>query len=117
MPMGGGRSIAAGVLALTLGLAGAGARAESPNLGREATPDEIAAWDISIDPSGAGLPAGSGSARQGAATFAAKCAACHGENAAGRPNDALVGGQGTLATAKPLKTAGSDRPDASPLVH
>src|SRR3984957_1040377 len=115
MPMGGGRSIAAGVLALTLGLAGAGARAESPNLGREATPDEIAAWDISIDPSGAGLPAGSGSARQGAAIFAAKCAACHGENAAGRPNAALVGGQGTLATDKPLKTVGSYWPYATTL--
>src|SRR3984957_4818884 len=115
MPMGGGRSIAAGVLALTLGLAGAGARAESPNLGRVATPDEIAAWDISIDPSGAGLPAGSASARQGEAIFAAKCAACHGEKGGGRPNDQLVGGQGTIATDKPVKTVGSYWPYATTL--
>ena len=31
-----------------------------PGLGRAATAQEIAAWDISIPPSGAGLPAGSG---------------------------------------------------------
>ena len=110
-----GISIAAGVLALTLGFAGIAARAESPNLGRDATPEEIAAWDISIDPSGAGLPAGSGTAHQGATIFAQKCAACHGENATGKPNDALVGGQGTLATDKPVKTVGSYWPYATTL--
>src|SRR5580704_17934289 len=65
--------------------------AESPNLGRVAAPDEIAAYDISIGPDGAGLPPGSGTAKQGAAVFAAKCAACHGEKGAGQPNDRLVG--------------------------
>ncbi|HEY4922702.1 MAG TPA: cytochrome c, partial [Xanthobacteraceae bacterium] len=35
--------------------------------------------------------------------------------AAGRPNDALVGGQGTLATDKPLKTVGSYWPYATTL--
>jgi cytochrome c len=90
-------------------------RAQSPDLGRVATPDEIAAWDISIDPSGAGLPAGSGSARTGAAIFAAKCAACHGATGGGRPNDALVGGAGSLATDKPVKTVGSYWPYATTL--
>ena len=49
--------------------------------------------------------------------FAAKCQACHGEKGAGRPNDALVGGFGTLATAdKPaLKTVGSFWPYATTL--
>jgi mono/diheme cytochrome c family protein len=104
-------AIAAGVVTLAC----AGARAESPDLGRVATPDEIAGWDISIDPSGAGLPAGSGNARQGAATFAAKCAACHGEAGGGKPNDQLVGGQGTIATDKPVKTVGSYWPYATTL--
>ena len=33
---------------------------ESPNLGREATPAQIAGWDISVGPDGAGLPPGRG---------------------------------------------------------
>ena len=86
-----------------------------PNLGRVATAEEIAGWDRSIPPSGAGLPAGSGTARQGAAVYAAKCAACHGEKGAGKPADALAGGIGTLATAKPLRTVGSYWPYATTL--
>ena len=90
--------------------------AQSPDLGRVATPEEIAAWDISIDPSGAGLPAGGGTARQGEAIFAAKCAACHGEKGAGKPNDQLVGGSGTLTGDKPpVKTVGSYWPYATTL--
>ena len=37
--------------------------AESPNLGRVASPQEIAAYDISIGPDGAGLPPGRGTAK------------------------------------------------------
>src|SRR5712691_5423991 len=77
-------------VAAVLGLACAGARAESPDLGRVAPPDEIAAWDISIDPSGAGLPAGGG-----------------------KPNDALVGG--SLTATPPVKTVGSYWPYATTL--
>src|SRR3954468_3470799 len=79
--------------------------AESPNLGRTATPEEIAAWDISIGPDGAGLPPGSGTAKQGETVFVAKCLACHGERGAGKPNDQLAGGQGTLGPGKaPVRT-------------
>lgn len=90
-----------------------GASAEGPNLGRVATPDEIAAWDISIGPDGVGLPAGSGSPRQGETVFAARCAACHGQNGGGKPNDRLVGGLGTLAGDNPVKTVGSYWPYAT----
>jgi S-disulfanyl-L-cysteine oxidoreductase SoxD len=55
------------------------------NLGRPATAAEIAAVDIDASPSGAGLPAGSGSAEQGAKVYAANCAPCHGENGEGKP--------------------------------
>ena len=90
------------------------AAAEGPNLGRVATPEEIAAWDISIGPDGAGLPAGSGTARQGEAVFLAKCLGCHGERGAGKPNDQLAGGQGTLASGQtPVKTVGSFWPYAT----
>src|ERR1043165_4839387 len=98
-------------LAMVSGLAFA---ADSPNLGRVATPDEIASWDISIGPDGIGLPPGSGTPKQGEAVYAAKCVACHGEKGAGKPNDQLVGGQGTLPGDKPaIKTVGSFWPYAT----
>ena len=104
--------LAAALLGLGCGVVGA----QSPDLGRVATPEEIAAWDISIDPGGAGLPPGGGTARQGEAIFAAKCAACHGEKGAGKPNDQLVGGNGTLSGDKPpVKTVGSYWPYATTL--
>jgi cytochrome c len=102
--------IAAGAL---LALSSA-AFAQSPNLGKPITPEDLAAWDISIGPDGAGLPPGSGTAKQGEAVFAAKCQACHGEKGAGRPNDRLVGGQGSLpGDQPPVKTVGSYWPYAT----
>ena len=84
------------------------ALAENPNLGRIAAPEEIASWDISIGPDGAGLPPGSGTPKQGEAVYTAKCLVCHGEKGAGKPNDALAGGRGTLAGDQPpVKTVGS----------
>ena len=98
--------------ALALGCGAAGA--ESPNLGRAATPEEIAAWDISIGPDGAGLPAGSGTAKQGETVYLEKCLGCHGERGAGKPNDQLAGGQGTLGPGQaPVKTVGSFWPYAT----
>ena len=86
-----------------------------PAFGTAASAEEIARFDISIPPSGAGLPAGSGTAKQGAAVYAAKCLACHGEKGAGKPADALVGGIGSLATARPVRTVGSYWPYATTL--
>ena len=92
------------------------ALAENPNLGRIAAPEEVASWDISIGPDGAGLPPGSGTPKQGEAVYTAKCLACHGEKGAGKPNDALVGGRGTLAGDQPpVKTVGSFWPYATTL--
>jgi mono/diheme cytochrome c family protein len=79
------------------------AMAESPNLGRPVTAADIAAWDISILPDGTGLPAGSGSAAQGAAIFANKCVACHGEGGKGGQAAAVVGG-GPLDRIDAIKT-------------
>jgi cytochrome c len=63
------------------------------NLGRAASAQEVAALDVDIGPDGEGLPPGSGTAAQGAALFASKCAACHGPGGAGVPPlyPALVG--------------------------
>lgn len=86
---------------------------EGPNLGIEATPEEIAGWDISIGADGDGLPVGSGTPSDGAAIFAAKCAGCHGLQGEGLLNDQLVGGHGSLATDNPAKTIGSYWPYAT----
>ena len=86
---------------------------ETPNLGRDATPAQIAGWDISIGPDGVGLPPGKGTAATGAAVYEQKCQTCHGAKGAGQPNDRLVGGQGTLATKAPVRTIGSYWPYAS----
>jgi S-disulfanyl-L-cysteine oxidoreductase SoxD len=89
--------------------------ADAAQFGRPVTPTDVAPWDISIGPDGAGLPPGSGTAVQGEAVFAAKCQACHGAKGIGGPNDTLVGGAGTLASDKPLKTVGSYWPYATTL--
>ncbi len=92
------------------------ALAESPNLGKAASAEEIAAWDISIGPEGAGLPPGSGTPQQGEQVYLTKCVACHGEKGAGKPNDQLVGGQGSLGPGQtPVKTVGSYWPYATTL--
>ena len=102
--------------AVLLALASPAFAQQSPNLGRPISPEDLASWDISIGPDGAGLPPGSGTVRQGEAVFSAKCQACHGEKGAGTPNDRLVGGQGSLPGDKPpAKTIGSYWPYATTL--
>jgi cytochrome c len=85
-------------------------------MGTPLTPADLAGV-FAIPPSGAGLPAGRGSVSQGAAVYAQKCAACHGENLQGTKASAapaLIGGRGTLTT-KPLKTVESYWPYATTL--
>ena len=107
------RFVAAAVALILLSSA---ALAEGPELGRIATPDEIASWDISVGPDGTGLPSGRGTPKQGEAVYAQKCAACHGEKGAGKPNDQLVGGRGSLSGDQaPVKTVGSFWPYATTL--
>ena len=62
-------------------MGGASAQAQGPSfgIGRAPTPDEIKARDISIGPTGEELPAGKGTAKEGAQVYRAKgCAGCHG---------------------------------------
>jgi mono/diheme cytochrome c family protein len=84
-------------------------------IGRPATPAEIAGWNINIDRYGNNLPPGSGSVSHGHEVFDQQCAACHGAKGEGGVGDRLVGGQGTLATPKPVKTVGSYWPYAPTL--
>lgn len=86
-----------------------------PNLGASPTPAMLAAMDMSIPPSGAGLPVGSGSVAQGQKVYEAKCQTCHGLKGEGKPADPLVGGIGSLGSGKPVRTVGSYWPYATTL--
>lgn len=102
-------------VALACLLAAAPALAE-PQFGQPVSEADLAAWDISIPPSGDGLPEGSGTAVEGAEIYAAKCASCHGENGQGVGNlEPIVGGVGSLDSEQPLKTVGSYWPYATTL--
>jgi cytochrome c len=91
--------------ALAVAAVAGAAAADSPNLGKPIDPADIAPWDISIMPDGTGLPAGSGTPAKGAATFAQKCTACHGDGGKGGVGGALVGGpaRATLDGGKTIK--------------
>src|SRR5215471_5941229 len=77
------RKLSLAVIALLMTLAlclVAWAQSPTYGLGKTPSPEEVRAWDIAISPDGKELPQGSGSAKEGAAIYAQKCAACHGKN-------------------------------------
>ena len=88
------RRLVLGVMAASVAACGGGgAPVHGYGLGRSASAAEIAALDIAIGPDGAGLPAGRGSATDGAVLYTQKCAACHGGKGEGLPGayPALIG--------------------------
>jgi S-disulfanyl-L-cysteine oxidoreductase SoxD len=114
-----GAAMAGGVLFAMAIAAQTSSQTQAPvkyaNIGRAPTAAEIKRWDITVLPNGMGLPDGSGTPAQGEALYRTKCAACHGAQGQGNAalGPALVGGIGSLATAKPLKTIGSYWPYAT----
>lgn len=91
-------------------------------IGRAATPAEVAAWNLDVNPKGVGLPAGKGTAAEGALVYAAKCGSCHGGDgiAAIAPNPRLVGREPrdfsfATATTPVTKTIGNYWPYATTL--
>lgn len=92
-------------------------RAEGFGLGREALPEEVAAWDWDVRPDGTGLPVGSGDVWTGEGLFVDLCSACHGDfgEAVGRW-PVLAGGFGSLDGEDPVKTIGSYWPYLSTVV-
>ena len=78
--------------------------------GKDATPKEIAGWNVDVRPDGKGLPEGQMTVEEGAEVFVKNCAMCHGEFGEGvGKNPVLVGGFGTLKNQ--AKTGGDEGPE------
>jgi len=104
-------------IAFTLLCSAARLGAQSPAFGLGHTPkaEELKSIDIDITPDGQGLPPGAGTAAAGKDVYTRRCETCHGPTGKEGPQDVLVGGKGSLATAKPQKTIGSYWPYATTL--
>src|SRR6476659_9969685 len=99
--------------AMLVGAATLAAQSSKYGVGQPATAEQIRNLGASVAPDGSGLPEGSGTVAAGREVYAARCASCHGVKGEGGVGAPLVGGQGTLRTAKPFKTVGSYWPYAT----
>ena len=101
------------LLVMVLAVSGCLWADERPGLGVAVGADEVEAVDFVILPDGQGLPPGSGTPSDGLVVYQRECRLCHGDDGHGGPNDRLVGGRGSLASAAPVKTVGSYWPYAT----
>jgi len=95
------------VLIAMAGVWPAVAQLSTYGVGRPPTAEEVQAWDLTIPSDGQVLPPGRGTAALGQAIYTERCASCHGEKGEDPKYSRLVGGQGSLATAQPIRTVGS----------
>ncbi len=93
----------------------AGELRPGPGLGTAASAADIIAHDWGVTPDGAGLPAGSGTVRQGKRLYEAQCIACHGAGGLGESGDQLAGARMQLTDEWPEKTVGTYWPYATTL--
>lgn len=70
-------------LAALGGLAAAGEAERPYGVGRVATTEEVRRRDVTVLPTGAGLPEGQGTAREGRPLYEARCSPCHGAKGEG----------------------------------
>lgn len=89
------------------------AQTSNSGVGRPPTVGVLRTIDIEVMPDGRGLPPGGGTAEAGKGVYAVRCATCHGPTGKEGPDDVLTGGQGSLKTARPVRTVGSYWPYAT----
>ena len=90
-----------------------------PSVGRSATPDEIAAWDIDVRADFTGLPKGAGSVKKGQQVWEAKCESCHGVfGESGEVFTPIVGGttKKDIESGRVANLARADYPQRSSLM-
>lgn len=101
---------------LMLVLSASYAESEFQPLGKAANQlSQSLQWNLSISPTGEGLPTGRGTAPQGAKIFALQCAGCHGPQGIGASAEPLIGEVGSLTSDYPEKTVNSYWPYATTL--
>jgi S-disulfanyl-L-cysteine oxidoreductase SoxD len=108
-----------GALAFVGMASSAVAQVSYEGIGRAATPNEVAAWDIDVRPDFKGLPKGSGSVEDGMAIWEAQCASCHGTF--GESNEVftpIVGGttQEDIETGRVANLTNPNQPQRSTLM-
>lgn len=79
------------------------------NIGKSASKEEIAGWDIDVRPDGHGLPDGGATASDGEDLYDDKCSSCHGTFGEGEDSwPKLIGEESSIKTGiKPEKTVGT----------
>ena len=96
------RTLRLPLLVVTLGACTGWAQSPTYGLGKTPSAEAIRAWDISIGPAGKELPAGRGTAKEGAQLFMQKgCAGCHGFIGTGGRSAALVKWPANVPAPKP----------------
>lgn len=100
-------------LLILLASIAAGSETAGPVLGQP-VPGAVTAVAHDIFPDGDGLPAGSGTARQGEALYAEQCLACHGPAGEGGSAEPMAGDY-ALTDPHPVKTIGNYWPYAPTL--
>lgn len=86
---------------------------QANELGRPASAEEIAQWDLTVMPNGEGLPKGSGTALEGEKVYQQYCLACHGQAGSGATADELAGIPIEIDMTYPEKTVGNYWPYAT----
>ena len=102
------RTFSVAVVLMTASVAATAAAAKSEyGFGTNATPAQIAVWNIDVRPDGAGLPVGHGSVEEGQTVYDQKCAVCHGTFGDSGDYIQIAGGVGSLHGQQPVRTVGS----------
>jgi cytochrome c len=111
------RKLAAAAIAAACIPAAFVAAADKGPLGLGTTPTaaQIEGWAIAVRPDGQGLPAGSGSVKDGDELYANVCASCHGTFGEGVGRYPRIAGEGKLTGERPEQTVQTYWPYATTL--
>ncbi len=91
------------------------AEKRGPKLGKPASKELVANWNIDVFSNGEGLPHGSGNAVAGKKVYKQHCQSCHGIEGSGDSADELAGAMHKLTDNPPDKTIGTYWPYATTL--